>query len=90
MPFVIAIILALIYFGYMPGCEGWTSRYAAEVGYYKGDEIAYELWGDYESLDDCKNAAIARYNYYFSDNKRAYAWSCLLKDGKGGYTSRHR
>lgn len=72
---------------------GWFSpeqRYAAEVGYYNGSEVAWDLWGDYKSLGACQNAAIARYNYYASENGRGHSWSCLLKNGKGGYTSRHR
>jgi hypothetical protein len=65
-------------------------RYAAEVGYYHGNEIAWDLWGDYLTLDECRNAAIARFNVYAAQNNRGYSWSCLLKNGKGGYASRHR
>lgn len=88
MPVIIAILLALWYFGYMPGCA--SSRYAAEVGYYQGDSISWDLWGDYASLEECRSAAIGRYNFYFAQNQRAYTWSCLEKNGKGGYASRHR
>lgn len=90
MPFIVAIVLALMYFGYIPGCDGWTKRYAAEVGYYQGTEVAWDLWGDYTSLDECRDAAISRYNFYVSQNQRGYTWSCLEKNGKGGYASRHR
>jgi hypothetical protein len=87
MPFIIALILALMYF------SGWgffAKHYAAEVGYYQGKEIAWDLWGDFTSLDECRNEAIGRYNLYYAQNQRAYTWSCLEKNGKGGYTSRHR
>ena len=75
----------------LSGC-GWfqTKRYAAEVGYYAGYEVAWDLWGDYESLDECREAAIARYNDYVAKRSRAYSWSCLLKDGKGGFVERYR
>lgn len=65
-------------------------RYAAEVGYYRGSDIEWDLWGDFSSLDDCRSAAVFRYNFYVEQNNRAYAWSCLLKNSKGGYESRHR
>lgn len=67
------------------------SRYAAEVGYYRGTEVAWDLWGDFSSLDGCRQEAIARYNFYAVEQRgRGHSWSCLLKNGKGGYTSRHR
>lgn len=72
----------------LSGCS-FGEEYAAEVGYYSGGEIAWEIWGDFGSLDECRTAAIDRYNFYFSEN-RAYSWACLLKDGDGGYESRHR
>jgi hypothetical protein len=73
----------------MTGCDGLTSRYAAEVGYHDGGEIKWEIWGDFASLDECKSAAMARYNFYFA-SKRAQSWACLLKNGHGGYVSKHR
>jgi len=75
----------------LSGC-GWFgfNRYAAEVGYYSGTEIAWDLWGDFDSLDECRDAAMARFNFYAAQNNRGYTWSCLLKNGHGGYTSRHR
>lgn len=75
----------------LAGC-GWFTpeKYAAEVGYYQGDQVAWELWGDFSSLDECRDAAIAQYNAYVARDKQAYSWSCLLKDGNGGYVSRHR
>lgn len=66
-----------------------TDKYAAEVGYYHGEETAWDIWGDYPSLDECRSAAISRYNQLTYYN-RAYSWACLLKNGKGGYASRHR
>ena len=44
------------------GCDSFGEKYAAEVGYRAGEEIKWEIWGDYASLDECRNAAIARYN----------------------------
>jgi hypothetical protein len=73
----------------LAGCDYLSQKYAAEVGYYHGGEVAWDLWGDFKSLDECRDAAIARYNFYVSE-KRGYSWSCLLKNGNGGYTSRHR
>lgn len=67
-----------------------TKRYAAEVGFYHGETIAWDLWGDFTSLDDCRSAAIGRFNYYAAQNGRGYTWSCLLKISGGGYESRHR
>lgn len=90
MPIIIAIVVALMYFGYIPGWGFWQSHYVAEVGYYQGDQVAWDLWGDFTDLDECRNAAIGRYNYYYVQNQRAYTWSCLEKNGKGGYSTRHR
>lgn len=74
----------------LSACSWFQSkRYAAEVGHYAGEEVAWDLWGDFESLDECRNAAISRYNAYVAQNARAYSWSCLLKDGKGGYVERY-
>lgn len=67
------------------------SRYAAEVGYYRGEEVAWDLWGDFTTLDECKSQAIARYNFYaVQQHGRGHSWSCLLKNANGGYESRHR
>lgn len=73
----------------LSGCDAFFPRYAAEVGYYQGGETKWDLWGDFSNLDECRDAAISRYNFYAATN-RAHAWSCLLKNGKGGFTSRHR
>jgi hypothetical protein len=73
----------------LAGCGDGAKRYAAEVGYHRGNEIAWEIWGDFTSLVECRDAAIARYNYFASEQK-AYSWSCLLKNDSGGYASRHR
>jgi len=90
MPALIAILLALWYFGYMPSCDFWRKHYAAEVGYYQGTEVAWDLWGDYTTLDECRDAAISRYNFYYAQNRREYTWSCLEKNGNGGYANRSR
>jgi hypothetical protein len=72
------------------GCDSvLPARYAAEVGYYHGEEIRWEIWGDFQSLEACRNEAISRYNWYFR-KEQAQSWSCLKKNGKGGYASRHR
>ena len=89
MTFIRSALIATI-LGTMVGCDYfWPSKYAAEVGVYHGEEIKWELWGDFGSLEECRNAALARYNFYFAQ-KRAQSWSCLLKNGKGGYASRQR
>ncbi|MTH62551.1 hypothetical protein [Paracoccus litorisediminis] len=67
----------------------FDDRYAAEVGYFEGEDIRWEVWGDFETLEDCQDAAITRYNFYAAD-KRAQSWSCLKKNSDGGYESRHR
>ncbi len=72
----------------LAGCS-FGEEYAAEVGFYSGGEVAWEIWGDFGSLEECRNAAIDRYNLYFRED-RAVSWACLLKDGEGGYESRHR
>ena len=64
------------------------SRYDAEVGYYEGESEKWDIWGDFSSLEECRDAAIARYNYYYRQG-RAFTWSCLKKNN-GGYESRHR
>ena len=87
MPLIIAVVLAIIYFG---GWGFWQKHYAAEVGYYAGEQVSWDLWGDFTSLDECRNAAIDRYNFYYAHNHRGYAWSCLEKDGNGGYTERFK
>lgn len=72
------------------GCDALGSKYAAEVGYRAGDETRWEVWGDFSSLEECREAAIARYNFYWRDNRRATSWACLKKNRSGGYESRHR
>jgi len=86
MPYIIVALGVLLYFGM--GRD--TKRYAAEVGYYRGTEIAWDIWGDFKTLDDCRTQAMAQYNVYYANNKRAYIWSCLLKNDSAGYASRHR
>lgn len=71
----------------LAGCD----RYAAEVGYKAGEETKWNIWGDFDSLDGCRDAAIAQFNYYNSQGTgRAVSWACLLKSSDGGYESRHR
>lgn len=82
MPLI--VIGGLIWYYWSP-----SERYAAEVGYYHGGEVKWDLWGDYKSLDECRDEAMDRFNIY-ADQKRGYSWSCLLKNADGGYESRHR
>lgn len=65
------------------------ATYTAEVGYREGDNIRWEHWGNFKSLDACRDAAIARYNFYRQQNEPAYDWSCLKNNNSGGYASRH-
>jgi hypothetical protein len=71
------------------GCDYFFPKYAAEVGIAEGGSTRWEIWGDFDSLDACRSAAIGRYNQYFSQG-RAQSWACLQKNGSGGYASRHR
>lgn len=67
------------------------SHYAAEVGYHQGDSQRFDVWGDFGTLDECRSAAIARFNYYNRENpRRAFSWACLKKNRSGGFESRHR
>jgi hypothetical protein len=70
-------------------CSGFGERYAAEVGYQQGSETRWDIWGDYTSLDECRTAAMDRYNQYYAEG-RATSWACLKKNREGGYESRHR
>jgi hypothetical protein len=74
----------------LQGCD-WLQpkRFAAEVGYYEAGQLRWDIFGDFASLEECQSNAVARFNHYHAE-KRAHSWSCLLKNGKGGYTSRHR
>ena len=67
------------------------SRYDAEVGYYEGEIRKWDIWGDFGSLEECRDAAIARFNHYNrNQDGRAFSWACLKKNMSGGYKSRHR
>jgi hypothetical protein len=67
------------------------SRYDAEVGYYEGGSEKWDIWGDFRSLDECRDAAIAQFNFYNRKSEgRAFSWACLKKSRGGGYESRHR
>jgi hypothetical protein len=66
------------------------SKYAAEVGYLKGSERAWDIWGDF-TLDECRDAAKARLNLYNRELPgRSFSWACLKKNRDGSYESRHR
>jgi hypothetical protein len=71
------------------GCDYFFPKYAAVVGISEGSDTRWEIWGDFSSLDECRSAAMARYNQYHSQG-RAQSWSCLEKNSSGGYVSRHR
>ena len=82
------VLLSLVAMG-LYGCIG--ERFAAEVGYHRGTEIAYDIWGDFDSLEECRDHAIARFNQLNRESEgRATSWACLKKNGDGGYERRHR
>lgn len=78
----------------MSGCDGVPylgGTYAAEVGYYEGGGQKWEIYGDYKTLDACREEAISRFNAHNSRSPgRAFSWACLKKNNDGGYESRHR
>lgn len=75
----------------LTACGPLGSTYAAEVGYYEGDQVKWEIWGNYASLDECRGSAIAKFNYYNQASPgRATSWACLKRNRSGGYESRHR
>ena len=81
------ILIASVAVFLLLGC----SRYDAEVGYYEGESQHWDIWGDFSSLEECRDAAIARFNHYNRDRAgRAFSWACLKKSTSGGYESRHR
>ena len=81
-PILIATVAVLLI-----GC----SRYDAEVGYFEGESERWDVWGDFRTLDECRDAAIARFNSYNQKREgRAFSWACLKKNLSGGYESRHR
>ena len=85
----LASVLCAVFF--LSGCGPLGSTYAAEVGYYEGDQIKWAVWGDFGSLDECRNSAISRFNYYNQASPgRATSWACLKKNRDGSYESRHR
>ena len=78
---------ASVSFIFLLGC----SQYDAEVGYYENAGKKWEIWGNFRSLKECRDAAIARYNAYNrNQDGRAFSWACLKKNRSGGYESRHR
>ena len=67
------------------------SRYDAEVGYYEGESQKWDIWGDFGSLKEWRDAAIERFNHYNQERAdRAFSWACLKKSTSGDYESRHR
>lgn len=67
------------------------SKFDAEIGYIKGKEQRFEYWGDFSTLDECRDAAISRYNAINADKPgRAFSWACMKKNLDGSYESRHR
>ena len=82
-----ALLLTAVAGLMLTGCD----RYAAEVGYKAREKTKWNIWGDFNSLDRCREAAIAQFNDYNSQGAgRAVSWACLLKSSDGGYASRHR
>ncbi|WP_291518409.1 hypothetical protein [Acidovorax sp.] len=77
------------------GCSltacGLGSNYASEVGWREGGKEQWNISGDYASLEECRNAAIAEYNSINARNPgQAFSWACLKKNSDGSYESRHR
>lgn len=76
-----------------------TQRYAAEVGYCKEprdthgycheEPLVWDIWGEFPTLSDCRSAATSRYGELWRSGQ-AHDWSCLLKNGQGGYASRYK
>jgi hypothetical protein len=89
-----ALFIAMLAAIALAGCDNLPSiggRYAAEVGYYQGEKQAWDIWGEFGSLDECRAAAIARFNSYNAQSPgRAFSWACLKKNRDGSYESRHR
>ncbi len=72
------------------GCD-LGSKYAAEVGWRENGSEKWNISGDFDSLDDCRSAAIAKFNSINARNPgQAFSWACLKKNSSGGYQSRHR
>jgi len=46
---------------------GGCSNYDAEIGYFDGSQRRFDYWGNFSSLDDCRDAAIGRFNAMNSD-----------------------
>lgn len=84
-----ALLLSLA--SLLGGCL-FGSKYATEIGYYEGGSERWHISGaDYDSLDDCRSAAIAEFNSInFRSPGRAFSWACLKMNSDGGYESRHR
>lgn len=86
-----ALLVCLSALVLVVGCDGFGNRYAAEVGYHEGEAEKWNVWSDFASLDECRNAAISQFNSYNVERAgRAFSWACLLKSSDGGYESRHR
>jgi hypothetical protein len=72
-------------------CLSACDRYAAEVGRRDGAQENWDIWGDFGSLDECREAAIAQYNSQNAQSAgRAFSWACLVKGSDGGYERRER
>jgi hypothetical protein len=86
------LVVPLLFSAFLvSGCGPLGSTYAAEVGHYEGNEVKWAVWGDFASLDECRDAAISRFNSYNQVSPgRATSWACLKKSRNGGYESRHR
>lgn len=81
------ILACMALVGTLSGC----AKYDAEIGYFDGAEKRFDYWGDFSSLDECRNAAIGRFNAMNADKSgRAFSWACMEKNADGGYASRHR
>lgn len=74
----------------LSGCD-FGSRYASEIGWREGGSEKWDITRDFGSLDDCRSAAVARFNSINARNPgQAFSWACLKTNSDGSYESRHR
>lgn len=82
-PFGVAGLFAVL----VAACSPFEEKYAAEVGYHQGASEQWDIWGEFVSLEECRDHATARYEEL---GQRAFSWACLKLGKDGSYLSRHR
>jgi len=79
MPWLIALVVAAWWFGWIPIWQGYT--YRAEVGYHYGSRQDWYVGPD-QSLEDCRQHALSMYHSKNSDSpRRAFSWACRKMQG---------